>query len=125
MKTISGRNNGTLKKLEPGDRLPGGGHPGGQNFKTVASRYLTGVMREENPLTGKIQRLSGMEILFLTLLKKALSGDVTAAREILDRIEGRPIQSVHTSYEQIIQEERDILTLFPFAAPADSNKKPE
>ncbi|MCX6242881.1 MAG: hypothetical protein NTX43_13850 [Bacteroidetes bacterium] len=44
MKTTKGKNGGTLKTLEPGDKLPGSGHPGGANFKTVINRctYYTG-----------------------------------------------------------------------------------
>ena len=99
MKTTKGKNGGTLKTLEPGDKLPGSGHPGGANFKTVINRYLTVKMKKKNPLTGSTENLTGMELLVLSLLDKALKGDVSAVREILDRIEGKvsiPIDTNHT-----------------------------
>jgi hypothetical protein len=106
MKTTKGRNNGTLNTLEPGDRLPGSGHPGGENFKTIANRYLSRVVKKENPLTGIDEKLTAMELLFLSLLNKALKGDVSATREILDRIEGKVTQSVNmntTEKQRIFQ----------------------
>jgi len=93
MKLTKGRNGGTLKTLEPGDTLPGSGHPGGNNFKTVAKRYLDSTYDKNNLLTGKKDKLTGMELLCLSLIDKALKGDVTAAREILDRIEGKVSQA--------------------------------
>lgn len=92
MKKTRGKNNGTLTTLEPGDRLRGAGHPGGENFKTIANRYLNTVIKKVNPLTGIDEKLTAMELLFLSLFDKALKGDVPAAREILDRIEGKVTQ---------------------------------
>jgi len=95
MKLVEGKNGGKVQRLEPGDKLPGAGHPGGQNFKTVAAKYLESRQNKKNPLTEQIESLTGMERLVLSLIDEALKGNVLAAREILDRIEGRVQQGVN------------------------------
>lgn len=117
MKQIRGRNGGTLKTLEPGDKLQGSGHPGGMNFKTIARKYLDSQQRKQNPITGTPDNISGMEEVFLSLMNVILNSDndsakIAAIRELLDRIEGKPVQQLdHTVSER---QER-VRALFPTA----------
>lgn len=100
MKKIKGRNGGIVNIMENGDKaLPNAGHPGGKNFKTIAKEYLNGISESKNPLTGETQKLSGMEMIFLHLLKIISSSDsdtakISAIKEILERVEGKVTQPI-------------------------------
>ena len=125
MKITKGRNGGTLKTLEPGETLPGGGHPGGENFKTIARKFLDGKQKKKNPLTGKVEKLSGMEQLFLEIVSIAMNSGsdqakIGAIREILDRVEGKVSQAVDVSGD--ISTRELIASKFPFALPKDDDE---
>ena len=91
MRKVSGKRGGTLNHLEKGDVLPGAGRPKGlQNSKTRLKILLEILTDKKNPLTGK--PLTAAEMIDFALFKKAAGGDVTAYREIMDRVEGKVIQ---------------------------------
>jgi hypothetical protein len=104
MKTTKGRNNGILKTLEPGDKLPGAGHPKGQqNTATRMKRLFELVVIDKNPITGKNEKFTGAELLDMALFKKALKGDVNAYREIMDRVEGKVIQPMDVNTQEFTE----------------------
>lgn len=82
------------KKFEKGDpRINRTGRPKGtENSKTRLLRLLALTQIKKNPVTGKDEEFSVMEQMDMALVIKALKGDVTAYREILDRAEGKPMQ---------------------------------
>lgn len=115
MRKTQGKNGGTLTVLEKGETLPGNGHPGGANFKTIARKFLEDSRKNKNPLTKTFQQLTNMERMVLTLMDVALNSDndqakIAAIREILDRLEGKVAQGVDLS---VSEKAREIASMFP------------
>ncbi len=115
MKKIHGKNGGKIQILEKGDPAISPGHPGGQNFKTIARKFLEDSRKQSNPLTKLDQKLSGMERMVLTLLDVAMNSDndqakIAAIREILDRLEGKVSQGVDLS---VSEKARELVSMFP------------
>ena len=115
MKKVQGKNGGTLTVMEKGESLPGCGHPGGANFKTIARKFLDDTRKDKNPLTKINQQLTNMERVVLTLMDVALNSPndqskIAAIREILDRLEGKVSQGVDLS---VSEKAREIASMFP------------
>lgn len=86
-----GRNGGILKS----GGATGGGRPKGSlSAKTVIRRWLEAIDQVENPLTGAMESMSQLDIITLKQIEKARRGDTNAFRELLDRTEGKALQSV-------------------------------
>lgn len=79
-----------FKKGKSGN--PAGKPKGTENSKTRLRRLLTLVQIKKNPVTGDNEEFSLLEQMDMSLIVKALKGDVTAYREILDRYEGKAAQ---------------------------------
>ena len=60
-------------------------------------RFLEIIQFEENPVTGAKEKLTVAERMDLMQLKNALNGDLSAYKEILDRLEGKAKQPVEMS----------------------------
>ena len=71
---------------------PNGRPKGIENSKTRMRRLLELTQTKKNPITGKDEEFSLLEQMDMSLIVKALKGDVTAYREILDRFEGKADQ---------------------------------
>jgi Family of unknown function (DUF5681) len=75
------------KKFEPGES----GNPAGRPRRTKLTEALIAKLAEAVPIGGELtiaDHLAG------ALIKEALQGNVTAIREIADRTEGKPKQSL-------------------------------
>ena len=83
-----------LTPRQPGQGpLPGAGRPkGSQSAKTVIAKWLAVKQKSLNPLTGKEQNLTQLDIITLAQLKNARAGEVQAYNALLDRMEGKPKQ---------------------------------
>lgn len=87
-----------LKPAKKGEVRNPKGRPPGPNSKTILRRFFALEEKTRNPVTGAEEHMSQLEILFLQQMAKARKGDLAALKELLDRYEGRPQQSIdHTS----------------------------
>ena len=80
------------KKGESGN--PAGRPPGIPNAKTRYKRLLELTSKKTNPVTGLEEEFTQLELMDMALFKKALSGNINAYKELLDRLEGKAQQSV-------------------------------
>ena len=70
------------------------GYPKGRpNAKTVISYWLGQTETVENPLTKALETMSQLDVITLKLLEQARKGNIAAYRELVDRTEGKPVQS--------------------------------
>ncbi len=85
-----------FKKGKSGN--PNGKPKGTLSSKTILKRFMGIKQDVQNPITGAQEKLTVAEILYIQQLAKARKGDLAAFREIMDRWEGKPQQSIdHTS----------------------------
>lgn len=70
------------------------GYPKGRpNALTVIKHWLSAVENMENPLSGKWEKLTQLDIMILGAIAQARKGNVQALVALLDRTEGKPVQS--------------------------------
>ena len=101
-------NQSNLKKFSKGQSGNPAGRPkGAQNVKTRLNRILGAVIKTENPFTGLEEELTVAERMDIEIIKKALEGDVSAYREVMNRLEGKPGQQTDLN----IKAETTIATL--------------
>jgi hypothetical protein len=87
-----------FKKGQSGN--PKGRKPGTPNARTIIKRWLEAQEKAKNPISGKVENLSQMDIITLAQLIKARKGDTMAFRELLDRAEGKATQPISGVDEQ-------------------------
>ena len=74
---------------------PKGSKPGYVQAKTVLKRLLAAKGKFVNPLTGKEEDMQLGDAMHLVQISKALKDNDTRAYEaIMDRVDGRPVQSL-------------------------------
>lgn len=82
-----------MKKGET--RNPNGRPKGALGAKTILKRFLSLIEKDvKNPVTGEREDMSVAEVMTLSIIAKARKGDLRAYKEILDRLEGTPKQTV-------------------------------
>ena len=87
------RGNNHGNRFAPGTSGNPAGKPvGSEHSKTRLRRLASILTTTENPITGEIGEFTALELMDAALIAKAMKGDVAAYREILDRLEGKPIQ---------------------------------
>jgi hypothetical protein len=80
-----------LTPFKPGQPSanPNGRPKGSKNKKTVLAKLLHIKTVAKNPLTGKRERMTYLEQMFLVQIKKAIrGGDVNSFRALMERFEG-------------------------------------
>lgn len=82
-------------QFKPGQSGNPAGKPKGiPNSATRMRRLLELTQNLTNPVTGDIEGFTVMEQLDMKLIQMARGGDLRAIQEILNRLEGRPRESV-------------------------------
>ena len=76
-----------FKKGQSGN--PNGRPKGVLNSKTILERFLSIEKKMQNPLNNTIENLSIAELLTLKQIANAMNGDLSAYKEIIDRLEGK------------------------------------
>lgn len=85
---------GEKTRFKPGESgNPNGRTKGIPNAATRYRRFLELMKNEKNPVTGENDDLTVAELMDLQQIKSALDGDLAAYKEILDRLEGKAVQS--------------------------------
>lgn len=64
------------------------------NTKTRLKRILELQTKMKNPVTGQVETFTVAEEMDLAIIKKARQGDIRAYQALLDRLEGKPDQTV-------------------------------
>ncbi len=82
-------------QFKPGQSGNPAGRPKGvPNTKTRLQRILNLIEEHKNPVTGELEKFTVAELLDMQQVIKARKGDTKAYQILLDRLEGRPQQSV-------------------------------
>lgn len=81
-----------FKKGKSGN--PSGRKPGALSLKTYIKKWLAAEENFENPITKEIEKLTQYDILVIQQIAKARKGDTKAFEALLDRVEGKPKQSI-------------------------------
>jgi hypothetical protein len=68
---------------------PNGRPKGRRNRSTLVREWLEVAQNVKNPLTGEVEQLEQQDLIVLALIKKARSGDVQAAKELMDSAHGK------------------------------------
>lgn len=81
-------------KFKPGQSGNPKGYPKGQlNTKTIIKYWLGQEEEIKNPINDEIVKVKVVDTMVLGLIARARKGDVGAFRELMDRIDGKPVQS--------------------------------
>ena len=79
------------KKGQSGN--PNGKKKGCLSAKTILQRYLAIESGSKHPLTG--HKMNCYEHIIVKIMEQAMKGNLKAAKELIDRLEGKPNQKVH------------------------------
>lgn len=95
-KEVKGRNGGTLKPAQKGEvRNPKGRGKGRLNNSTIMQRWLLDQqLQAVNPATKKSEKMTVLDAITVAMIGQALAGDVRAYTALMDRLEGKPRQSI-------------------------------
>lgn len=111
---MAGVNDNLIPAKKGEVRNPKGKPKGTKNFKTIIEEFLPVETDAVNPMSGKMEKLSVGQQIIIALLAKAKKGDVSAIKELLDRIDGKAEQKlIHeggffNETELIIKKDADI-----------------
>lgn len=73
---------------------PRGRKPGALSLKTYIKKWLAAEEEFENPITEEMEKLTQYDIIVIQQIAKARRGDTRAFEALLDRVEGKPKQSI-------------------------------
>lgn len=108
---IQGKSKGRVENLKPQkagepSHNPLGRPKGLRNRSTIVREWLEANYKKVNPITGQTETLQIQDHLVISLIGKALKGDVQAFRELFDSGHGKvsELLDVTTKGESIAQE---------------------
>jgi hypothetical protein len=105
-KNVSEKSKENLKLFEIGN--PGGGRPKGSvSLVSILQKVLTQKVDITDPFTKERGKKELQEAVVISLLTKAIKGDVSAIKEVLERIDGKVLQKTETTlktHEQALME---------------------
>jgi hypothetical protein len=108
---IQGKSKGRVENLKPQkagepSHNPLGRPKGLRNRSTIVREWLETTYKKVNPITGQNETLQIQDHLVISLIGKALKGDVQAFRELFDSGHGKvsELLDVTTKGESIAQE---------------------
>jgi hypothetical protein len=96
---------------------PNGRPKGTRNRSTIVREWLEAIYSKTNPITGKTETLQIQDHIVISLIGKALKGDVPAFKELMDSGHGKIIDGLDvtskgesiTSGEKLSPEDRRML----------------
>jgi hypothetical protein len=105
--------------IKPGEvRNPNGYPKGRPNAKTVIKYWLGQEVVQLNPISEQNETMTVLDTMTLGLINQARKGSISAYRELLDRIEGKPVQST-----KLLNAEDQLLKIsVGFSAPTPPEK---
>ena len=84
-----------FKKGKSGN--PAGRPVGARSRETIVRKWLEAIKESRNPITGELERLPIADQIVLSLIGKALKGDVSAFKELMDSGYGKLTDKVEHS----------------------------
>ena len=79
---------------KPGESGNPKGAPKGPTLTTLLRKVLEGEIEMKDLETGQYRKITKAELVMIALVKEAVQGNVKAAREILDRLDGKVPQKI-------------------------------
>jgi len=108
---IQGKSKGRVENLKPQkagepSHNPNGRPKGLRNRSTIVREWLEAIYSKTNPITGKTETLQIQDHIVISLIGKALKGDVPAFKELMDSGHGKIIDGldVTSKGESIVTE---------------------
>lgn len=95
-----------LKRFEKGHPGMGGRPKGSISIVKVIEKMLSQEIEIKNPFTKQKEKKKIVEAIATALFAKGLSGDVSAIKELLDRIDGKVVQkteNVNLNHEDALR----------------------
>lgn len=81
-----------FKKGQSGN--PAGRPKGSKNRSTIAKKWLEATRKGKNPITGEDEVLTQEDVITLALIRKAMDGDVSAYKALMDSTYGQAKESI-------------------------------
>jgi hypothetical protein len=97
-----------LKNFQKGQSgNPSGKPKGTKHVKTIIKKYLSAAVDGVNPLDGTSGPLTAQERIVLSAIVKALEGDDRAREDLLNRVYGKPKETIDQTMKGKIKIEID------------------
>jgi hypothetical protein len=92
---------GKATQFKPGHNKSKGRPKGSLNMTSILKKYLSGTLNGNS--------LPSKDMVVLELIKKAIEGDVTAMKYIIDRVDGKPTEKRDINFNANFTEQSDKL----------------
>lgn len=80
---------------------PKGRPKGSLNRSTIAKKWLEATKKGKNPITGENEVLTQEDIITLALIRKAMEGDVSAYKALMDSGYGTAKETIDITHENL------------------------
>lgn len=93
-----------LKPFKKGESGNPNGRPKGRKSRaTIIRKWLTALDQANNPMTGEMEDMTVEDRMTLALIAKALKGDTSAYKALMDSAYGQPKQEIeNTGQSEVI-----------------------